>query len=206
MQAPNAPKTPKPNTHKFSHFFKSVIVELDRDPEAYPKGNLIEHNNLQDNEDKRIINNDARLTDVTFPQIPELINRHLLPFDPMAIDYTIRVDKEYHQSRYAYDIEVEIDDPNKAKLTSIVTNVVNQKEIQILDDKIVQCVQSINNSKTKRDFLLNFANSPVEFINKWVASQSRDLEEQRRSEFYRQNWVNEAIFHYTAAQNSGLDD
>ncbi|CAG8466653.1 10824_t:CDS:10 [Acaulospora colombiana] len=283
LDAPNAPKTTRPYNHKFSHFFKSVIVELDRDPELYPEGSLIEwnktpdaeevdgfeikrkgdvnlkakiylnidqqppryklspelseildikedtksgiimtlwqymkHNNLQDSEDKRIINNDARLFEVfkvpriAFPQIPELINKHLLPVDPISIDYTIRVDKEFHQSRYAYDIEVEVDDPNKAKL-SIPTSMANQKEIQSLDDKIAQCVQSINNSKTKRDFLLNFATSPVEFINKWIASQSRDLEvilgeskvnleEQRRSEFYKQGWVNEAIFHYTTAQ------
>ncbi|CAJ0765190.1 11277_t:CDS:2, partial [Entrophospora sp. SA101] len=76
---------------------------------------------------------------------------------------------------------------------------------------IVQCIQSINNSKAKRDFLLNFANSPIEFINKWIASQSRDLEiilgdsrvnieEQRYSEFYKQDWVNEATFHYISAQ------
>lgn len=51
-----------------------------------------------------------------------------------------------------------------------------QKDIMQLDDKIVQCVQSINNSKIKRDFLLQFANHPVEFINKWIASQARDLE------------------------------
>ncbi|CAG8517920.1 18231_t:CDS:10 [Acaulospora morrowiae] len=273
LDAPNAPKNTRPN-HKFSRFFKAIIVELDRDPELYPEGNLIEwnkipdseevdgfeikrkgdvnlkakiylnidqqparyklspelseildlkeetksgiimtlwqyvkHNNLQDAEDKRIINNDARLAEVfkvprmAFPQIPELINKHLLPIDPISIDYTIRVDKEYHQSRYAYDIEVEVEDPNKARLAAIATtNMTNQKEIQNLDDKIVQCVQSINNSKTKRDFLLNFASSPVEFINKWIASQSLNLEEQRRSEFYKQTWVNEAIFHYTTAQ------
>jgi SWI/SNF-related matrix-associated actin-dependent regulator of chromatin subfamily D len=281
----NTSKTPKPPSRKFSTFFNSIVVELERDPEMYPEGNIIEwnkthnntegvdgfeikrkgdsnvkckiflnldqqprkyklsdelaemldvreetkagiimalwqyikHHNLQDSEDKRIINNDARLevlfncTRMAFPQIPELVNRHLQPIDPISIDYTIRIDKEFHQSRYAYDIEIELDDPNKARLASIITNTVNQREIQNLDDKIVQCVQSINNSKTKRDFLLNFAKSPVEFINKWVASQSRDLEvilgeskvnleEQRRSEFYKQSWVNEAVFHYATAQ------
>ncbi|CAG8498667.1 14363_t:CDS:10 [Funneliformis caledonium] len=145
-----------------------------------------------------------------FPQMPELLNKHLQPLDPIVIEYTIRVDKDFHQSRYAYDIEVEFDDPNKTRLPSIFSNVANQREIQTFDDKIVQCVQSINNSKTKRDFLLNFAKSPVEFINKWVESQSRDLElilgehsvnleDQRRSNFYKQNWVSEAVFHYSNA-------
>ncbi|CAB4412110.1 unnamed protein product [Rhizophagus irregularis] len=281
----NSSKTNKIPSRKFSTFFISIIVDLDRDPEMYPDGNTIEwnktnntegvdgfeikrkgdanvkckiflnldkqppryklsedlasllgikeetktgvilalwqyikHHNLQDNiEDKRFINNDARLESLfncprmAFPQIPELINMHLQPIDPITIDYTIRVDKEFHQSRYAYDIEVEVDDPNKLRLLSVFNNNASQREVQNLDDKIVQCVQSINNSKTKRDFLLNFAKSPVEFINKWVASQSRDLEvilgeshvnleEQRRSEFYKQSWVNEAVFHYATAQ------
>ncbi|CAG8516225.1 20078_t:CDS:2, partial [Racocetra persica] len=156
-------KNTRPPTRKFSHFFKSIIVELDRDPEMYPEGNLIEwnktsdaddvdgfeikrkgdsnlkakiflnldqqppryklspelesildiqeetkpgiimalwqyikHNNLQDNEDKRIINNDMRLYGIfnapriAFPQIPELISKHLAPVDPILIEYTIR--------------------------------------------------------------------------------------------------------------------
>lgn len=106
-----------------------------------------------------------------------------------------------------------------------------QKDIMQLDDKIVQCVQSINNSKIKRDFLLQFANHPVEFINKWIASQARDLEvnylvrkiskmlanssdllkvilgeskinleEMRQTDFYKQPWVKEAVFHYLTAK------
>lgn len=76
-----------------------------------------------------------------------------------------------------------------------------------LDDKIVQCVQSINNSKIKRDFLMEFSKEPVEFINRWVASQARDLEvilgenkinleEIKQTDFYKQPWMREAVFHY----------
>ncbi|CAJ0851744.1 15985_t:CDS:10, partial [Entrophospora sp. SA101] len=137
---------------------------------------------------------------MAFPQIPDSLNRHLFPIEPICIEYTICTDKEYNQSHYAYDIQVEIDDPNKIRLAAIASNTLNQKEVQSIDEKIVQCIQSINNSKAKRDFLLNFANSPIEFINKWIASQSRDLEEQRYSEFYKQDWVNEATFHYISAQ------
>lgn len=61
-------------------------------------------------------------------------------------------------------------------MASVVASTATQKEIMALDDKIVQYVASVNNSKIKRDFLLQFATSPVDFINKWVASQARDLE------------------------------
>ena len=61
----------------------------------------------------------------------------------------------------------------------------------------------------KKAFLEKFAEEPAEFIEKWLASQSRDLEcalaagpsegvsvreeELRRSEFFRLPWVEEAV-------------
>lgn len=92
-----------------------------------------------------------------------------------------------------------------------MNNVQIQRDICSLDDKIVQCVQSMNNSKTKRDFLLEFVNDPANFIRKWISSQTRDLEqilgvtrvnyeESKHAQFYRQDWVQEAIFHYLSAR------
>ena len=69
--------------------------------------------------------------------------------------------------------------------------------------------QQIHNSQLKRTFLTTFADDPAGFINKWLESQSRDLEsvlgsgpsegltvreeELRRSEFFRLPWVEEAV-------------
>lgn len=86
------------------------------------------------------------------------------------------VDKEQHQSPQAYDIDVEVESPVRQKMMNCLAAGQTQKEIMGLDEKIVQCVQSINNSKIKRDFLLQFSQEPVDFINKWIASQARDLE------------------------------
>jgi SWI/SNF-related matrix-associated actin-dependent regulator of chromatin subfamily D len=142
-----------------------------------------------------------------FAQLPELITQHLTRPDPIVIDYIIRVDKALHQSSKAYDVEVELDSAVRQKMVNIVSSTQTQKEILGLDDKIVQCVQSINNSKIKRDFLMQFSKEPVEFINKWIASQARDLEvilgeskvnleEMRQTDFYKQPWMKEAVFHY----------
>ncbi|CAI2166789.1 20387_t:CDS:2 [Funneliformis geosporum] len=46
LDLPNATKSTKAPPRKFSSFFKSIIVELNRDPEMYPDGNLIEARNL----------------------------------------------------------------------------------------------------------------------------------------------------------------
>ncbi|KAJ8660164.1 hypothetical protein O0I10_004023 [Lichtheimia ornata] len=178
----------------------------------------IKQHKLQDADDKRLIHCDARLKQlfnnsdkVHFSQIPELINQHLSRPDPVVINYTIRVDKEQHQSPQAYDIDVEIESPVRQKMMNCLAAGQTQKEIMGLDEKIVQCVQSINNSKIKRDFLLQFSQEPVDFINKWIASQARDLEvilgeskinleEMRRNDFYKQPWIKEAVFHYLTAK------
>ncbi|ORX48588.1 hypothetical protein DM01DRAFT_1338648 [Hesseltinella vesiculosa] len=269
---------------KFTSFFRSIVVELDRDPNLYPEGNVIEwhkqadaaehdgveikrtgdtnvncriildldynpqkfkvsealsqvihtkldtrpqiimelwnyikHHKLQDNEDKRVIHCDEALTqlfgskEIHFSALPELINQHISAPDPIVLNYTIRVDKEHYQCPKAFDVNVELDSVLRQKMLSQVSSQQVQKQIMELDDKIVQCVQSINNSKIKRDFLLQFSKHPVEFINKWIASQARDLEvilgeskvnleEMRQSDFYKQTWVKEAVFHYLTSK------
>ena len=52
----------------------------------------------------------------------------------------------------------------------------SQLEIQNLDSKIHEAVELINQFRISRDFFLGFARSPQPFINKWLVSQSRDLE------------------------------
>jgi SWI/SNF-related matrix-associated actin-dependent regulator of chromatin subfamily D len=125
------------------------------------------------------------------------------------------VDKQLHLSSKAYDIDVEMDSIARQKMVNIVSSNQIQKEIMAYDDKIVQCVQSINNSKVKRDFLLQFSKEPIEFINKWIASQARDLEvilgeskvnleEIKQTDFYKQPWMKEAVFHYLTTKVTNI--
>lgn len=69
----------------------------------------------------------------------------------------------------------------------------------------------------KRDFFLGFSKDPVTYIQRWNYCQARDLgivmgmdsplddaaggplvnmEQTRRADFYKQNWVHEGVFHY----------
>jgi len=271
---------------KFSSFVKRIIVQLDRDPNLYPEGNIIEWNKnpgqpeidgfeikrkgdsdvnakiliemdyaphkyklseelsklldikldtkpnvvmalwqyikyhkLQDTDDKRIINNDEdlkrifKINQMTFPQMPELINHHLLPPDPIVIEYKIRMnERRQDEPEYAYDIEVEVDDAVRNRISSVVSVLQeNSKEYMDIDEKISKIIQAMNNCKLKRDFMMSFVNDPVTFINQWVASQARDYEiilgdthinkeESRHSEFFKKPWIKEAIFHYLNAK------
>jgi hypothetical protein len=57
-------------------------------------------------------------------------------------------------------------------LLEIVTDLLVQ-EIQSLDNKIHETVETINTMKIQREFFLSFAKEPQLFINKWIISQSR---------------------------------
>ncbi len=56
----------------------------------------VKTNKLQDQEDKRAVNCDEALQrifkeqKIQFPQIPDLLNMHLLPPDPVVLEYVIR--------------------------------------------------------------------------------------------------------------------
>ena len=53
------------------------------------------------------------------------------------------------------------------------------QEIQSLDNKIHETVETINTMKIQREFFLSFAKEPQLFINKWIISQSRGNFERR---------------------------
>ena len=72
-----------------------------------------------------------------------------------------------------YDIDVEVDDNLKAQMNSFLLSTASQQEIQGLDNKIHETVETINSMKTQREFFLSFAKDGQLFINKWLMSQSR---------------------------------
>ena len=74
-----------------------------------------------------------------------------------------------------YDIDVEVDDTLKAQMNNFLLSTASQQEIQSLDNKIHETVESINQLKISREFFLVFARDPQQFINKWLISQTRDL-------------------------------
>jgi len=210
-----------PHKYKLSEDLSKLLdIKLDTKPNVIMAlWQYIKYHKLQDSDDKRIINNDEELKQIfkvnqmTFPQMPELINYHLLPPDPIVIEYKIRMnEKQPDEAEYAYDIEVEVDDVVRNRISSVVSVLQeNTKEYMEMDEKVSKIIQAINNCKLKRDFMMSFVNDPVTFINQWVASQARDYEvvlgdihinkeESRHSEFFKKPWIKEAIFHYLNAR------
>jgi len=174
---------------------------------------------LQDGDDPRYIKCDDalkkvfNLSRIGFPQLPDLLNLHFFAPDPVVLEYTIRVDKEYHIGQYAFDVEVEVDDPSTKLMRDFITdNPPLMKELALYNEKISALLLSLTNLKTKRDFFLSYSLDPCGFIKKWISSQNRDLEvilgdcsferqDVEKGEFYDKGWVSEAVFRYINEQS-----
>ncbi|KAF9078290.1 hypothetical protein BDP27DRAFT_1378792 [Rhodocollybia butyracea] len=162
-----------------------------------------------DKGDRRHIHTDDKLRaifgvdSISFPKLPEYVNRHLAPPEPIVL-------------RYSFDPSVS---PQKIKMEDaalksrmgVMLHMNKDSTVALgkMDDEIALLAQSLHNSHLKRTFLQSFANDPAKFIQTWLESQSRDLEsilgagasegltlrqeELRRSEFFRLPWVEEAV-------------
>uniref|UniRef100_G3WIY6 SWI/SNF related BAF chromatin remodeling complex subunit D2 n=1 Tax=Sarcophilus harrisii TaxID=9305 RepID=G3WIY6_SARHA len=169
----------------------------------------IKHNQLQDGHEHEYINCNRYFRQIfscgrlRFSEIPMKLAGLLQHPDPIVINHVISVDPNDQKKTACYDIDVEVDDPLKAQMSNFLASTTNQQEIASLDVKIHETIESINQLKTQRDFMLSFSTDPQDFIQEWLRSQRRDLkiitdvignpEEERRAAFYHQPWAQEAV-------------
>uniref|UniRef100_A0A3B5MF75 SWI/SNF related BAF chromatin remodeling complex subunit D1 n=1 Tax=Xiphophorus couchianus TaxID=32473 RepID=A0A3B5MF75_9TELE len=165
---------------------------------------------LQDPHEREFINCDKYLQQIfetqrmKFSEIPQRLHALLMPPEPIIINHVISVDPNDQKKTACYDIDVEVDDTLKTQMNSFLLSTASQQEIAGLDNKIHETIETINQLKTQREFMLSFARDPQGFINDWLQSQCRDFktitdvvgnpEEERRAEFYYQPWAQEAVF------------
>ncbi|XP_042574427.1 SWI/SNF-related matrix-associated actin-dependent regulator of chromatin subfamily D member 3-like isoform X4 [Cyprinus carpio] len=172
----------------------------------------VKTNKLQDSHEKEYINCDKYFQQIfdgprlKFSEIPQRLTNLLLPPDPIVINHVISVDPNDQKKTACYDIDVEVDDPLKSQMNGFLLSTANHQEIASLDNKIHETIESINQLKIQRDFMLSFSRDPKGYIQDWICSQNRDLklmtdtvgnpEEERRAEFYNQPWSQEAVSRY----------
>ncbi|KAG9257657.1 SWI/SNF complex protein [Emericellopsis atlantica] len=142
---------------------------------------------LQDDDEKRNFRCDDLLRKVVcrdtghVPLLGEYIVPHLVPLPPIQLEYTIRVDEEFHKDPKptVYDIPVTVEDPLRAVLQPFLTNpqyVTMLKEVNGLDDQLARLVQAVSVSKAKHTFFTALSEDPANFIINWMSSQKRDLD------------------------------
>lgn len=171
----------------------------------------IRFHKLQDADDKRLIKCDQALRDlfqrdtVTFPQLVELLGPKLLPRDPIVINYTIEVDRDIRNRDVVFDVPIQVDDARRHSLLRMLSSWhADAGTLRHLDDAIVQDVQALNLLADQQNFYKELSNDPCNFLERWVASQARDLkviysdrafneESVRHSSFYNDEILRESL-------------
>jgi len=115
-------------------------------------------------------------------------------------------------SNMAYDIDFDM--PDTSGLAGTQTfNESEFRELAKLESDISSRIQTVQQAKLKREFMLAFAASPMYFIHAWLDAQARDqktivgdtsisADEQRRASLFSQAWVNEAVAHYLSEMSA----
>ncbi|CAG0895861.1 unnamed protein product [Darwinula stevensoni] len=183
----------------------------------------IKTHKLQDAHEREYVNCDKFLEQIfgtprmKFAEIPQRLSPLLHAPDPIIINHLICVEGQEPKKTACYDIDVEVDDTLKTQMNNFLLSTASQQEIQNLENKIHETVETINQLKTDREFFLSFARNPQYFITKWLISQHRDLkvmtdvvgnpEEERYAEFYLQPWAQEAVcrYFYSKVQQKRLE-
>ncbi|KAI0981347.1 hypothetical protein GJ496_001029 [Pomphorhynchus laevis] len=197
----------------------------------------IQRNKLQDAEDPDLIRPNqylGQLLDcapgqmIRFIDLPVKIQRLLYPSEPIILNHVIQTNPERklnagddqsftnqspRKKFHCYVIEVETDDPVKehARLFIDGSNETVTKDLEQTQLIINNLLEQITEHNLRRKFFKAFADNPQQFIDRWLASQCRDLkhlsdplnwddltDDERKSAFYseQQPWLHEAIGRY----------
>jgi chromatin remodeling complex protein RSC6 len=144
-------------------------------------------------------------------QLFEVVKMHMGPADAIQIEYNVKLSGNVVDNQDCYDVQVDLPDDalkESAQAAGIFgLTYPNSAEFIALNDKHTEALELLGFHKRRREFFESFCADPIGFINDLIMSQTRDLkviaggtgrnpEEERRSSYYQQQWVHEAIPRY----------
>jgi SWI/SNF-related matrix-associated actin-dependent regulator of chromatin subfamily D len=145
---------------------------------------------------------------VKFAQLAERLVAQLAPPAPFTIRLPLRADAGPRGAGAdVYDVTVDLPDPRAAEMTALVARHAKDQAAAEYDARIAVQLAKIAEHRRRRAFLLGFAAAPAPFLNALNAAQARELEitaggavkareAERRADFYRLPWTDDAIMHY----------
>ncbi|XP_027351559.1 SWI/SNF complex component SNF12 homolog [Abrus precatorius] len=143
-----------------------------------------------------------------FTTVSQKISQHLFPPQVVLLEHKIKLSGSSPVGSACYDVMVDIPFPIQRELSALLANMEKNKEIDVCDESICGIIRKIHEHRRRRAFFVGFSQSPVEFINALVESQSKDLKiaagesghnaekERRSSDLFNQPWVEDAIIRY----------
>lgn len=134
-----------------------------------------------------------------FTAVSQKISQHLFPPQPIQLEHKVKLSGNSPVGTACYDVLVDVPFPIQRELSVLLANAEKTKEIEQCDEAICGAIRKIHEHRRRRAFFLGFSQSPVEFINALIESQSKDLklaagegsrnaEKERRADFFNQPW------------------
>lgn len=142
-----------------------------------------------------------------FSMVSQKISQHLSQPQPIQLEHKIKLSGDNPVGNTCYDVLVDVPFPLDKDMSNFLENLEKHREIDACDEAICTAIKKIHEHRRRRAFFLGFSQSPSEFINGLMASQSNDLrtaagdatrnaDKEQRSEFYNQPWVEDAVIRY----------
>ncbi|KAM1460376.1 hypothetical protein ACFXTO_045688 [Malus domestica] len=204
-----------PEKYKLSQPLMEVLgIEVETRPRIIASiWHYVKARKLQNQHDPSFFNCDPPLQKVfgeekmKFTMVSQKISQHLFPPQPIHLEHKIKLSGNSPAGTACYDVLVDVPFPIQRELSSLLANSEKNKEIDTCDEAICAAIRKIHEHRRRRAFFLGFSQSPVEFINALIESQNKDLklvagvasrsaEKQRRSDFFHQPWVEDAVIRY----------
>ncbi|XP_057743505.1 SWI/SNF complex component SNF12 homolog [Arachis stenosperma] len=153
---------------------------------------------------------------IKFSTILQKISQQLSQPQPIHVEHKIKLSGNCPVGTTCYDVLVDVPLPLEKDMSAYLASIERHKEIDVLDEVICSSMKKIHEHRRRRAFFLGFSQSPAEFINALIASQSKDLkliagdasqdeEKERRSEFYKQPWAEDAVIRYLNRKSARSD-
>nr|BAC43616.1 unknown protein [Arabidopsis thaliana] len=211
-----------PEKFKTSPALMQVLgIEVDTRPRIIAAiWHYVKVRKLQNPNDPSFFNCDAALHSVfgeekmKFTMLSHKISQHLSPPPPIQLVHKIKLSGNNPAISACYDVLVDIPAPVQTELSNLLANPEKNKEIEACDEAICGAIRKIHEHRRRRAFFLGFSQSPVEFTNALMESQTKDLklvageasrnaEKEGRSEFFNQPWVEDAAIRYLNRKPAG---
>ncbi|MBA0689399.1 hypothetical protein Goari_007130 [Gossypium aridum] len=214
----------RPERFKLSPALAEVLgIEVDARPRILAAiWHYVKSKKLQNYEDNSFFSCDPPLQKVfgeekmKFIMVSQKISQHLTPLPPIHLEHRIKLSGNCPVGSTCYDVLVDVPYPLETEKSAFLSDMEKNKDIDACDEVICTSIKKIHEHCRRRAFFLGFSQSPAEFINALIASQGKDLklfageanhnaEKERRSEFYNQPWIEDAVIRYLNRKSMGGD-
>ncbi|KAI3412750.1 SWIB domain-containing protein [Psidium guajava] len=151
-----------------------------------------------------------------FVMVPQKLSQHLTPPQPIHLEHRIKLSGSSPAGTTCCDVMMDLPIPLDKEMSAFLDNIKKHQEIDSCDEKIISTIKEIHRHRWRRSFFRGFSQSPAEFINALIASQSRDLklaagdasrimDKEHHPDFYNQSWVEDAVIRYLNRKSAVTD-